>query len=338
MTCDTVRKALLDGSPHDWAALEPHLADCPRCAALRSDILAAEAGFDEALDAFAHSGSFDEALRRARTPSTTSWRLPIMSVVVLASAAAAVFALAPWSPSSAPVDASIGVEEAASAQPPGEAREGAVERPAVLPPPETLLAPTDDAVATADEAPPEPFDPSVCGEGIERDALQGRLADDALTCLNDLLAPDSTTDAVPVLTLLAIHAFAAGDMTAWERHALQLASITEDPDLHYKLALHYGKTPDTAPMCLHHADVALGMADRWPDSLRSSRVGSLLKLRTGATLQMLADAPGPEAKATAAEAARRWLHHEGLDGGQRKAARKACESVATPEWCDEPTE
>lgn len=338
MTCDTVRTALLEGSPEDWAALEPHLADCPRCAALKADILAAEEGVEEVLDAFAHRGSFDDALRRARTPSPPSWRLPIMSVVVLASAAAALFALAPWSPPSTPIDAGLGVDDAASAQPSGDAPEGAVERPVVLPPPEPLLAPTDDAVATADASPTEPLDPSVCGEGIEKDALQGRLADDVVVCLNDLLAPDSTADAVPVLTLLAVHAFAAGDMTAWERHALQLASVTEDPDLHYKLALHYAKTPDTAPMSLHHADVALGMADRWPERLRGPRVGNLLKLRAGATLQMFTDAPEPDTKAAAADAARRWLQHEGLDRGQRKAARKACEALADPEWCDAPAE
>lgn len=344
MTCASVRTALLEGDHDAWEALEPHLAGCPDCAALKEAILVEEARLDEVLDDFAHGASFDAALRRARDvpPSTPSWRSPLMTVVVLASAAAALFTVIPWGQPSAPIDATVGVEDARSAQPSEPQATPATERvhepvPAEPEPVVPVPVEPEDAVASPGEAEPPLVDLSACGspDDLGAAAMEGTLDDEAHTCLTGLLAPDSTADAVPVLRLLAIDAFASGDMEGWERHALQLASVTEDPDLHYKLALYYAKTPETAPMSLHHADVAIGMADRWPEAMRGSRIGNLRKLRAGATLQMYVDEPGPETKAAAAEAARDWSQDEGLSSKQAKTARKACEALATSEWCAE---
>ncbi len=349
MTCASVRAALLEGDHDAREALEPHLAHCPECAALKAAILTEEARLDEVLDDFAHGTSFDAALRRARDvpPSTSPWRSPLMTVVVLASAAAALLTVVPWGQPSAPIDASVGGENARSAQPPETQATPATERvhepvpmepePVVPVPAEPVPAEPEDAAASPGEAEPPLLDLSVCGspDDLGAAAMEGKLDDDAHTCLSGLLAPDSTADAVPVLRLLAVDAFASGDMEGWERHALQLASVSEDPDLHYKLALYYAKTPETAAMSLHHADVAMGMADRWPDDVRRDRMAHLLKMRAGAALQLYVDDPSPETKRQAAAAARDWSRDESSSDKQAKTARKACETLAPAAWCAE---
>ena len=358
--CDVVRRVLLEGGREDWEDVAPHLASCPDCAALREAILAEEARLDQALETFAHQTDLDTALRRARdvSPRTPSWRTPLMTFVVFGSAAAALLALAPWSPPSAPIEASVGVDAATSSQHPDggtvsaeavpseprEAEPSPAAPGATEPPGEPLAAEplaaapaARDGLAGADGAASAPGQLSACGDpdALAVAAMGGRLDDGARACLSGLLAPDSTADAAPVLRLLAVDAFAGGDMEAWERYALQLASIVEDPDLHYKLALHYAGTPGMAAMGLHHAEVALGMAERWPAELRDARVGKLLELRADAALQRFVEEPGPETKAQAAEAARDWLREVGREGKQGKAARRACEALATPGWCAE---
>jgi len=351
MRCDAVRTALVERAATDWADLEPHLGGCPACAALRADILAAEAELHDALDDFAQRGDVDAALRRARQarppipdPAPRSWRIPIMATVVLASAAAALLLLAPWAPTPSPVDGTVGIEVATPAHAPSTAPSAAVDDSPepVVPMPVAPTPPHDDAVAMAPEDVTEREEgteaegPSTCGDPSELEvgAMKGKLDHDTVACLQGLLGPDSRADAVPVLRLLTVYAFAGADEEAWERYALQLASITEDPDLHYKLSLYYAKSTDTAPMSLHHADIALGMADRWPEAIQAKRVGSLLKLRAAGTLRLLMDAPTAATQTEAADAARAWLRHDRREGLPVKTSRKACVALADADWCD----
>ena len=263
-----------------------------------------------------------------------------MATLILASAAAAALTIASWGPSTAPVDGTAGVDPVVAPdqvpeRSPTHARDQtpapAPAAPVAVVPPQPVV---DDGLADAPDE--EPMDLSVCGASpsLEVQAFEGKLDPQVLACLEGLLAPDSRADAVPVLQMLTVNAFAAGDKVAWERRALQLASVTEDPDLHYKLALHYSKGADTAPMSLHHAGVALSMADRWPDAVRAERTGRALKIRAAATMKLLMADPDPTTQSEAAEAARAWLRHARQVEHDEKAARKACVALADAAWCD----
>lgn len=121
------------------------------------------------------------------------------------------------------------------------------------------------------------LDPTWCADldAVTPVLLDGTPSADVLACLEARIAADD--DAESVLRLLTVYAWNV-DRALWSKHAVQLASITTDPDLHYKLALHFAK--DEQPeVALHHVEVAEQEGHTWPDDVVDKRMAALANLR-----------------------------------------------------------
>lgn len=124
---------------------------------------------------------------------------------------------------------------------------------------------------------PEAPGPGPCAdlEAVYERVRSGGLSDEDRACLDERVKQDDDTE--NVLRLLTIEAWNR-DEAEWERRAVQLASITEDPDLHYKLALHFSKReqPEAA---LHHVEVAMQESAAWPAGVVGARTRRLDAVR-----------------------------------------------------------
>ena len=153
---------------------------------------------------------------------------------------------------------------------PAPVREGPVAPAPVLPRPDPF------AVAASLPEPEAPLEGGCSDLGAVYDKLrdQGLEASDR-ACLDARIEADD--DAEGVLRLLVVEAWNR-DPKAWEHRAVQLASLTVDPDLHYKLALHFDRE-DQPALALHHAEVAMEESHAWPPAVVGVRTARLDRLR-----------------------------------------------------------
>lgn len=129
-------------------------------------------------------------------------------------------------------------------------------------------------------APPEPgLDREICADldAVGKTFMQEQaLADPVIACLDARILDDD--EAENVLRLLTIHAYNT-DRALWARRSVQLASMTVDPDLHYKLAVYFAE--DGQPeVALHHVEVTLAEAHVWDEATAQKRTDVLEKVRT----------------------------------------------------------
>lgn len=137
--------------------------------------------------------------------------------------------------------------------------------------------PSRTEVAPAEDAGPTPADVDGCGslEAVYARLADGGLSDEDRACLDARIEADDDTE--NVLRLLAVEAWNR-DEDEWARRAVQLSSITIDPDLHYKLALHFFDREQPA-VALHHADVAMEESHAWPPAVVGTRTDRLDRMR-----------------------------------------------------------
>ncbi len=194
-----------------------------------------------------------------------------------------------------------------------------------------------------------------CGDlvKLEPKALMGVLQDGQIRCLDKSIRQAELQTVKDKLSrVLMADAWAKADHHRWEGIVRKhLEEITRsDPDLCYKFALYLSKKgPAHADETQKWADVALSNKTMWTGAVFSTRVYSLLRLKTLASFRKwqslekkLAQAPDPALKEEMGDTrnytktlAREWLEYANLAGKDITVAFQICTSAAgTSEFCE----
>lgn len=173
-------------------------------------------------------------------------------------------------------------------------------------------------------------------DAYEADAMLGKLAPDAVACLEQRVDEEQHVDS---LRLLTVDAWSRDDKELWEQRAEHLASLTpDDPDLQYKLALHFSsKGADGAEKAIRYAEAAHEYRTTWTGDAYTKRVNNLLKLRASAALALWQAAPDDaDARDRTQRFAREWFDYTKAAGLDTTAAKQLCWTAwGTKDHCTE---
>ena len=342
MSCDDVRRALIEGPSGVRADLREHLAGCASCRALAEEVRLGDEAVDEWVDEFARGGSFDAAWKRAvasvekPAPAWHPGRWALAAAALLAVASFAAWRVVRVDTTEAIVAPEPVAEMAVHEAKPGQVRLAA--------PVYTSAQPVRHAMHV------RPSRPVDCDNLVrmEPSAMMGKLSPDEVDCLESRFA-EEPRERDKISRILMANAYSMGAMTEWawlvERHMTEISQ--SDPDLAYKYALYLSKRRvSRSEDVIRWADVALRHSGVWTGETYASRVYALHKLRTEAA-QMLWDGaeesyaanPTPEndalvlaARARTRTFAEEW-HTVALRGSKDAApAASLCELAGDP--CD----
>jgi len=255
MNCSQVQEALLELAPDQFQSLQPHLEQCPDCAALAQRIELAMLDIASDIEQFVDETPFDSDFFSTIQPHNTRFRfMPILQTSVIAAAAAAALFFGLSGPPSNPhTDPANGPEEG---------------------PPQVTYTPPE---ACADLRPHEPR------------AMLGRLDESIVDCLftRSHSAQDPMRDESSRILMVQLWASDQGE-TWSEQIAYHLDEIDDtDPSLLFKYGLRLSSEKGNAEEILRVSEKALNHGDRFSDKVRKHRIRNIVRLQARASQELL---------------------------------------------------